>query len=100
MISVLPLADDDTCATFCIENEGHTLANPLRFLMMKNKNVSYCSYSIPHPSESKVLLRVQTNQGSAMEALKKGLEDLIDVSDHMATCFQYSLQMDNYPFED
>jgi DNA-directed RNA polymerases I and III subunit RPAC2 len=66
--------------TFCLNNEDHTLANPLRYMIMKNPNVVFCGYTVPHPSEVKVNLRIQTNkQITAAQALKLGLEQLAEV---------------------
>jgi len=42
-----------------------------------------CGYTIPHPSEAKVNLRIQTrpDKGTAVEAFQKGLDDLVDLCD-------------------
>ena len=85
----------DTGRTFALEDEDHTLANALRFLLnkkwvfffldimllhtnssvqpwavactltglhacMRSPHVSFVGYSIPHPSEAVVNLRIQT----------------------------------------
>lgn len=49
-----------TSRTFCIGNEDHTLGNALRHVLVKNANVSFAGYSVPHPSEPIVQVRVQT----------------------------------------
>ena len=41
-------------------NENHTMGNALRYLLMKDKDVDLAGYSILHPSESKMNLRIQT----------------------------------------
>ncbi|TIC12896.1 hypothetical protein E3Q01_01333, partial [Wallemia mellicola] len=70
-------ADDLSTATFCLFNEDHTIGNTLRYILMKNGNVEFCGYSIPHPSEPKVHLRIQMYDNlSAIDALYKGLDDL------------------------
>ena len=78
----------DTGRTFALEDEDHTVANALRFLLNKkcaplravllfsylhctkrplllhhSPHVSFVGYSIPHPSEAVVNLRVQTTGG-------------------------------------
>ncbi|KAJ1905040.1 RNA polymerase subunit AC19 [Tieghemiomyces parasiticus] len=74
---------DPTAATFVLHEEDHTLANPLRHAIMQNPEVEFCGYSIPHPSEYKVQLRIQTTQETtALAALKKGLEDVYAMCDH------------------
>lgn len=82
-ITILPGASSDgTAASFQIKYEDHTLGNTLRFMIMKNPDVEFCGYSIPHPSESQMHLRVQTyGETTAIEAFRKGLSDLIDVCD-------------------
>lgn len=41
-------------------DEDHTLGNALRHVLMQNKEVDFCGYSVPHPSEPKMNLRLQT----------------------------------------
>ncbi|QLL32804.1 hypothetical protein HG536_0D03260 [Torulaspora globosa] len=83
-IKLLPQAtsEDGTCASFQITEEDHTLGNALRYMIMKNPEVEFCGYSIPHPSENLLNLRIQTYGGcTAVEALQKGLADLMDLCD-------------------
>ncbi|KAL2001157.1 hypothetical protein VTN02DRAFT_2181 [Thermoascus thermophilus] len=80
-ITVLPGATE-TAASFQFQDEGHTLGNALRYIIMKNPAVEFCGYTIPHPSESKMNLRIQTyDTTTAVEALEKGLDDLMDLCD-------------------
>ncbi|RHZ45773.1 DNA-directed RNA polymerase core subunit RPC19 [Aspergillus thermomutatus] len=80
-IVVLPGATE-TAASFQFEGEGHTLGNALRYAIMKNPEVEFCGYTIPHPSEAKMNLRIQTyDTTTAVEALEKGLEALMDLCD-------------------
>ena len=83
-IKILPQAtsEDGTCASFQISNEDHTLGNALRYMIMKNPEVEFCGYSIPHPSEDFLNIRIQTyGDITAVDALKKGLQDLMDLCD-------------------
>ena len=61
----------NTSRTFVFYNEGHTLGNPIRTIMMQQQEVlswshgfregvEFCGYSVPHPVEAKMHLRVQT----------------------------------------
>ncbi|KAI8324163.1 putative DNA-directed RNA polymerase subunit [Martensiomyces pterosporus] len=77
-IEVLPGASADlTSATFSIKEEDHTLGNSLRWAIMQNSQVDFCGYSIPHPSEAKMNVRIQTtDRTNAVEAMNKGLDDL------------------------
>ncbi|KAL2171050.1 hypothetical protein VTG60DRAFT_3898 [Thermothelomyces hinnuleus] len=71
-----------TAASFEFLNEGHTLGNALRYIIMKNPDVEFCAYAIPHPSEAKMNVRIQTFEGTtAIEVLQKGLRDLQELCD-------------------
>ncbi|EKJ75076.1 hypothetical protein FPSE_04788 [Fusarium pseudograminearum CS3096] len=50
-------------------------------------DVEFCAYSIPHPSEPKMNIRIQTYNGTAVDALKKGLVDIQEVCDVVADEF-------------
>lgn len=92
---------DEHSRTFTINNEDHTIANALRYLIMKNPNVIFCGYTIPHPSEIKVNFKIQTNKTiTALEALEKGLNDLSQVCDHVLETFKTAVQTYevNHPF--
>lgn len=83
-IKILPQAtsEDGTSASFQIANEDHTLGNVLRYIIMKNPEVEFCGYSIPHPSEDFLNIRIQTyGDITAVDALKKGLQDMMDMCD-------------------
>ncbi|KAJ1724816.1 RNA polymerase subunit AC19 [Coemansia erecta] len=77
-IEILPGASSDlTSVTFSIKEEDHTLGNSLRWAIMQNPQVDFCGYSIPHPSEAKMNVRIQTTERSnAIDAMNKGLDDL------------------------
>ena len=94
-IKLLPQAtsEDGTCASFQIAQEDHTLGNALRYIIMKNPEVEFCGYSIPHPSEELLNLRIQTYGNiTAVDALQKGLDDLIDLCDAVKDKFVQRLQ--------
>ncbi|KAL2263671.1 hypothetical protein VTK26DRAFT_5702 [Humicola hyalothermophila] len=77
-----------TAASFEFLNEGHTLGNALRYIIMKNPDVEFCAYAIPHPSEAKMNVRIQTFEGTtAIQALEKGLRDLQDLCDVVSDKF-------------
>ncbi|KAI5465799.1 DNA-directed RNA polymerase [Mariannaea sp. PMI_226] len=93
-VRILP-GSTDTAASFEFLEEGHTLGNALRYIVMKNPDVEFCAYSIPHPSEAKMNIRIQTYRGTAFDALKKGLSDLQDVCDVVAEEFWTKRQVFN-----
>ncbi|KAF2669175.1 DNA-directed RNA polymerase I and III polypeptide [Microthyrium microscopicum] len=81
LIELLPGATDNA-ASFLFRYEDHTLGNALRHIIMKNPQVEFCGYSIPHPAEAKMHIRIQTyDDVSAQEVLEKGLDDLADLCD-------------------
>ncbi|CAG0885630.1 unnamed protein product [Cyprideis torosa] len=85
---------DETCQTFVFDGEGHSLGNALRWVIVQNPDVIFCGYSLPHPSEQKFHLRIQTRPKgpSAADALVKGLKDLRDSYAHIRDVFQNEVQ--------
>ncbi|KAK5000249.1 RNA polymerase subunit AC19 [Elasticomyces elasticus] len=72
----------DEAASFQFENEDHTLGNALRYVIMKDPRVEFCGYSIPHPSEAKMNLRIQSWDGASVyDILEDGLKNLMDLCD-------------------
>ncbi|KAI9146019.1 DNA-directed RNA polymerases I and III 14 kDa polypeptide [Paraphysoderma sedebokerense] len=93
-------SDDFSCATFCILDEDHTLGNALRYTIMKNPDVEYCGYSLPHPSENKIHLRIQTfGDISAVEALNRGLDDLTEMCQHILQTFAEEVKKGDYEID-
>merc|ERR1711874_90188 len=67
----------DTSRTFVFHKENHTLGNSLRHVLLMNPRVMFAGYSIPHPAEDQMHLRIQTVEDyPAQEALKQALVDL------------------------
>jgi DNA-directed RNA polymerases I and III subunit RPAC2 len=52
--------NDKHCATYVFNNEDHTLGNLLRTVLSGHPEVEFVGYSIPHPSEPKMNVRLQT----------------------------------------
>jgi DNA-directed RNA polymerase subunit L len=60
-----------TEATFALAGEDHTLGNAVRYMLNKHPGVVFAGYSVPHPSDDLVHVRVQTAGGlSATQALR------------------------------
>ncbi|KAJ1846062.1 RNA polymerase subunit AC19 [Coemansia sp. RSA 2706] len=97
-IELLPGASADlTSVTFCIKEEDHTLGNSLRWAIMQNPQVDFCGYSIPHPSEAKMNVRIQTTEDiDAVKAMDKGITDLKSVYQHIKSKFQERIKEGNY----
>ncbi|KAF9080343.1 RNA polymerase subunit AC19 [Mortierella sp. GBA35] len=89
------------CATFCLQDEDHTLGNALRWALMKNPEVDFASYSIPHPSETRTNVRIQTRDSTtAAEAMFKGLDDLKDLCTHVIKTFQSELAKGEFEYDE
>lgn len=97
-IKLLPgSSEDGTAASFQILDEDHTLGNALRYIIMKNPEVEFCGYSIPHPSENKLNIRIQTyGNVTAMEALHQGMDNLAELCTHVEETFSEKIEAGGY----
>lgn len=88
--------DDETCRTFIFRGETHTLGNALKCVILQNPSVIFCGYSMPHPAEDQMFLRIQTVEGvSAQDALRKGLNDLKEMCKVTKGKFEEAMQKFN-----
>ncbi|XP_018560856.1 probable DNA-directed RNA polymerases I and III subunit RPAC2 [Anoplophora glabripennis] len=85
-------SDSSKSKTFVFKDEGHTLGNALRCVISNYPDVQFCGYTVPHPAESKMHFRIQMHKGKAVDALKRGLEDLVNVCDNTLEKFEEELQ--------
>lgn len=69
-IDKLP-TDDPGCVTFVFHHEDHTLGNLLRSVLVTNRKVDFAGYTIPHPSEPILHLRIQCQVGYKAEDMLK-----------------------------
>ena len=97
-IRMLPgSSDDGTAASFQVLDEDHTLGNALRYMIMKNPEVEFCGYSIPHPSENKLNIRIKTYGNiTALEALHQGLDNLSELCTHVEETFTEKVDAGNF----
>ncbi|XP_029655339.1 DNA-directed RNA polymerases I and III subunit rpc19-like [Octopus sinensis] len=73
--------DDDTCATFIIQDEDHTLGNALTHVLSVQPGVEMYGYVMPHPSEREIHVNVQTKKDfSANDTFRKAVTDLRDIA--------------------
>lgn len=77
---ILSQEENGRCATFELLDEDHTLGNALRHMILKNPEVKFCGYALPHPNERKINFQIQVYKGEALDALEKGLKDLVDLN--------------------
>lgn len=56
---------------------------------MNSPDVSFCGYTVPHPADTKMHLRIQASKNvRAVDVLRRGLNDLEKVCDHTITAFE------------
>ena len=78
---------DQTCATFTFYHEDHTMGNTLRYVLNKNPATSFVGYSVPHPAEPKLQLRLQTVGPPAAAVLQDALGTVHDIGQHVLGVF-------------
>merc|ERR1719497_305771 len=79
-----PPPSEASCVTYQFKGEDHTLGNALRYMLMKNPDVEFAGYTVPHPSEPYMNVRVQTHDGvKADECVKEALTNISAVCDHV-----------------
>ncbi|CAN4102258.1 unnamed protein product [Withania somnifera] len=83
--------EDQSKATFSLTDEDHTLANALRFTLNQDPRVTFCGYSIPHPSDARVNIRVQTTGVPAREVLNDSCQDLMLNCEHVRHTFDQAV---------
>ncbi|KAI9491278.1 DNA-directed RNA polymerase [Zychaea mexicana] len=100
-LDIVAGADNEkTAMTFSFKEEDHTLGNSLRHMINKNPEVDFCGYSIPHPSEAKMHMRVQTtNKTTAVDALTTGLDSLNDLCKVVLEAYEADLAKRDYVIE-
>ncbi|CDR94941.1 RNA polymerase small subunit protein, putative [Babesia bigemina] len=69
--------------TFSIENEDHTLGNTLRTLLVEREDVVFAGYSVPHPMQPEVNIRIQTT----VKVFGECLDELVEICDLLTDAF-------------
>lgn len=81
-----------TSRTFAIGNEDHTIGNALRHILLNNESVEFAGYSVPHPAEPVVHVRVQTHEPTtAIQALQESCETLYKQCDFVLSKIEEKL---------
>ncbi len=78
---------DPSQATFVLHNEDHTIGNTLRYILNKTPEVSFVGYSVPHPSEPKMNIRLQTVGPPATKVLHGALGNVYEIGAHVLSTF-------------
>lgn len=58
--------------------------------------MDFCGYSIPHPSEAKIHLRIQSRGPPAADILRKGLDDLKSLAELLLNKFEAAVEAKDY----
>ena len=74
-------------STFVFGNEDHTLGNCLRHVLCQRIETDFVGYSVPHPYEPKMNIRLQTRNEKAIGVLKNGLRDLEEATNILDDSF-------------
>lgn len=84
----------DFSTTYIFGNEEHTLGNSLRHVLMQQSETDFCGYTVPHPYEPKMNVRLQTYRGTAptIKVLRAGLTDMEKMCDLIGDKFERALQ--------
>lgn len=83
---------DPSAATFTLHNEDHTIGNTLRYMLNKTPEVSFVGYSVPHPSEPIMNLRLQTVGPDATKVLHGALGNVYNVGEHVLKTFDAAVE--------
>ena len=89
-LTVKRTQDDNMNATYSFRDEDHTLGNLLRNQIIKNNSVEFCAYSVPHPSEPIMNVRIQCHESTDTDTKKvmnHGLKRISKMCDVMKEKF-------------
>lgn len=85
----LQLANGDhTQATVRLFNESHTTGNAIRHMVARNPDTAFVGYSMPHPGEPYLNLRIQSTGAPVEGILKTALGNLGDICDAISEEFE------------
>ena len=113
MVGVAQVASaDEMNCTFVLNNEDHTLGNSVRYMIARNRETEFVGYSIPHPSDKCVNMRVQSKGGCltlqgtlrsrphardagrvpSVDLLREGLQNLVAVCDEIRVTYDAAVE--------
>jgi len=75
----------ETDVTFHFDGEDDTLGNLLKNQLLKNDDVIFAAYKVPHPLTRSVEVRVNTMDESVkcIDALKSAVNDTVEILDEL-----------------
>lgn len=81
-----------TNITCVYKNQDHTLCSTLKEQLLKNDDVIFAAYKIPHSLIPEVELRVQTLELSGVNAIKTAAKEIIDDLNEFEKAFQKAFE--------
>lgn len=69
-------SDDEKALTVTFTGEDHTLGNALRHVLSKHSATDFVGYSVPHPNEPIMNMRLQTTDQNSLSVFRLGTEQL------------------------
>jgi DNA-directed RNA polymerase I and III subunit RPAC2 len=85
--------EGDFNCTYSFQNEDHTLGNILRYVLMKDTNTLFCGYSIPHPCEDLMNVRLQTRNENTNQVMGKAMDRVNEIGDILSNKFKKALEV-------
>lgn len=87
--------ENELMKNFKLENEDHTLGTLLAYILDKMPETEFCAYTIRHPTENILYLRLKVKQGhNVTEIFKKGVTELKKALDVVER--KFILAMESY----
>eukprot|EP00746_Dinoflagellata_sp_MGD_P121651 gnl/MRDRNA2_/MRDRNA2_56760_c0_seq1.p1 gnl/MRDRNA2_/MRDRNA2_56760_c0~~gnl/MRDRNA2_/MRDRNA2_56760_c0_seq1.p1 ORF type:complete len:122 (+),score=22.25 gnl/MRDRNA2_/MRDRNA2_56760_c0_seq1:111-476(+) len=81
--------------TFQFQGEDHTFGNVLRCMLMKDPDVEFGGYCVPHPSIDEMNVQVQTHPDSGVsseDAIGTAVDNLDDICDHVIKAYRKAVK--------
>ena len=78
----------ENAGIFTVWLEDHTVGHALRKQLLKNPNVIFAGYKVPHPLEQKMVIRVQVSRETPVNAMKLALKELSDTTNKLENSLQ------------
>ncbi|TRY50540.1 RNA polymerase II Rpb3/Rpb11 [Cryptosporidium tyzzeri] len=84
------------CGSFMIMLEDHTLGNLITTQLLRDPNVIFAGYKVPHPLEPLVQIRIQTRENTTpFVAIQNAIKSIQIESQVILNSFKDSMR--NYP---
>jgi DNA-directed RNA polymerase I and III subunit RPAC2 len=88
-LKIIPDNDEGNFnCTYSFTGEDHTLGNLLRYVLMKDTETLFCGYSVPHPSEDIMNVRLQTHTNKTDIVLNNAFDNIIKINNILKNKFK------------